>query len=292
MKNQKKYLWLLLSLALWLVSLSAQNNTRDAIYLKNGSIIKGSIIEMVPAGSVKIQVADGSIFVYAMAEVEKIEKEPVSPSSPHPSQATKEVGKPKISIYGGVAIPVGDFAKEKEMNWNAKTGIMFGIQYTTGEEIGFLISGSYASNATSYGGISSSYASSGTSSNWESILVLTGLKIETTNSSGVGFIFAPLFGFHVSVSPTINYALVQPAYEYYTAYYNMTMESVTSTSAAYGALMEINVGRATIGARYIASKPTYKISVSYSGMYSYSSINTISFAQNMSFIQMYVGIAF
>jgi hypothetical protein len=86
MKNKKKYLWLFLSLALWLASLSAQNNRRDVVYLKNGSIIKGSILEMVPAGSVKIQVADGSVFVFTMSEVEKVEKENlIAPQSIHPS---------------------------------------------------------------------------------------------------------------------------------------------------------------------------------------------------------------
>ena len=47
---------------------------RKAIYLKDGSIIKGVIIEQVPGKSLKIQRADGSILVYDMSEVEKVEK--------------------------------------------------------------------------------------------------------------------------------------------------------------------------------------------------------------------------
>ena len=47
----------------------------DVVYLKNGSIIKGTIIEQVPDKQIKIQTRDGSIFVYKMDEIEKLSKE-------------------------------------------------------------------------------------------------------------------------------------------------------------------------------------------------------------------------
>lgn len=47
----------------------------DVLYLKNGSVIRGIIIEQIPNLSIKIQTMDGSIFVYKMEEVEKITKE-------------------------------------------------------------------------------------------------------------------------------------------------------------------------------------------------------------------------
>lgn len=53
----------------------AQNQTRDVIYLKNGSVIKGAITEMSPSTGIKIKTADGSIFVYKMEEIVKTEKE-------------------------------------------------------------------------------------------------------------------------------------------------------------------------------------------------------------------------
>lgn len=70
---------LLLSLVLVLSSLVmfAQNNMHEVVYLKNGSVIKGVILEQVPNESVKIQTSDGSIFVYPMADVERITKETV-----------------------------------------------------------------------------------------------------------------------------------------------------------------------------------------------------------------------
>ncbi|MDA8929979.1 hypothetical protein N9J07_01195 [Bacteroidia bacterium] len=47
----------------------------DVVYLKNGSVIKGQIMEQIPNESLKIQTAGGSIFVYKMEELTKITKE-------------------------------------------------------------------------------------------------------------------------------------------------------------------------------------------------------------------------
>ncbi|HLP52452.1 MAG TPA: hypothetical protein VK154_16305 [Chitinophagales bacterium] len=53
----------------------AQYNMEDVIYLKNGSVYRGMIIEQVPNVSYKIQIRGGSIFSVTVAEVEKITKE-------------------------------------------------------------------------------------------------------------------------------------------------------------------------------------------------------------------------
>jgi hypothetical protein len=47
----------------------------DVVYLKDGSVIKGTIIEQVPNATIKIQTKDGSIFVIKYDEIEKIVKE-------------------------------------------------------------------------------------------------------------------------------------------------------------------------------------------------------------------------
>ena len=52
-----------------------QNNMEDVVYLKNGSIIRGKIIEQVPNQSIKIQTNDRNVFVFKYDEVEKITKE-------------------------------------------------------------------------------------------------------------------------------------------------------------------------------------------------------------------------
>lgn len=56
-------------------SLFAQDRYDDVVYLKNGGIIRGMIIEQVPNESLKIQTHVRNVFVYRMDEIQKITKE-------------------------------------------------------------------------------------------------------------------------------------------------------------------------------------------------------------------------
>lgn len=73
----------------------AQNYT-EVVYLKNGSVIRGVIIEQIPNSSLKIQTADGSIFAYPIQEVERITKE----TAQRQNKYTK-YGKPSLRGYKG-----------------------------------------------------------------------------------------------------------------------------------------------------------------------------------------------
>lgn len=70
----KRLLFLLCACFISIASMKAQNLT-EVLYLKNGSVIRGTIIEQVPNESIKIQTSDGSVFAYSMADVLKISKE-------------------------------------------------------------------------------------------------------------------------------------------------------------------------------------------------------------------------
>ncbi|HUX42881.1 MAG TPA: hypothetical protein VMV83_17075 [Rectinemataceae bacterium] len=73
-----------------LVSLCSQavwaQNLVDVVYLKNGSIVRGTILEQIPNADLKIKTADGSIFVFAMSDVARITKEESAPTAPTASQ--------------------------------------------------------------------------------------------------------------------------------------------------------------------------------------------------------------
>lgn len=77
-----KRLILILTLILGVSQLSfSQEFLQEVVYLKNGSIIRGVIIEQVPNESLKIKTSDGSIFVYTIPEIQKITKEePIQPN--------------------------------------------------------------------------------------------------------------------------------------------------------------------------------------------------------------------
>lgn len=70
----KKYLILTIAALLFLTTAQAQQYT-EVVYLKNGSMIRGTVVEQTPGESLKIRTTDGSLFVYRMDEVEKIVKE-------------------------------------------------------------------------------------------------------------------------------------------------------------------------------------------------------------------------
>ena len=48
----------------------------DHVYLKNGSVIRGNILEIEPVDHVKIEDLCGNIWYYKIADVEKITSEP------------------------------------------------------------------------------------------------------------------------------------------------------------------------------------------------------------------------
>ena len=49
----------------------------DVVHLKNGGLIRGTIIEQIPGESLKIKTRDGNVFVYTMDEITKMSREPV-----------------------------------------------------------------------------------------------------------------------------------------------------------------------------------------------------------------------
>lgn len=59
----------------------AQADYEDVVYLKNGSILRGIIIEQVPNESIKLQTRDGNLLVYKFEDILKLTREPVYGSS-------------------------------------------------------------------------------------------------------------------------------------------------------------------------------------------------------------------
>ena len=66
----------ILSILIFAPSLFSQQTFQDVVYLKDGSVIRGTILEQIHNVSLKIQTQDGNIFIYKMEEVRKIVKEP------------------------------------------------------------------------------------------------------------------------------------------------------------------------------------------------------------------------
>jgi hypothetical protein len=299
----------------------AQTAYRDVVYLKNGGIVKGTIIETVPEKSIKIETSDGNVFVYNMSDIEKItkEKDIMQRSEPTSLFGGSNVSLPsQFSIFGGAAIPVGDFASTSSSEAGfAKMGFTAGIQFVTGGQIGFLASASYSSNplddkiksmveedfvsssSTSGSNISASVGS------YTNILLLAGLKIGTTNTTGINFFFAPIIGLDLAKYPEITVdgsseTYVSTSYYPYYTYVPVTVHATESSSTAaafvYGATVEAIISdHLTIAAKYIVGKPKYDITIDASASasgYSASTSSNESVEQSIGVFMFCVGYAF
>ncbi|MCW3126364.1 MAG: hypothetical protein JWO03_2022 [Bacteroidetes bacterium] len=76
----------ILLLLLFPIILSAQADMEDVIYLKNGSVYRGTIIEQKPGISYKIEIMGGSIISIVAADIEKVTHES-RPYDPERSEA-------------------------------------------------------------------------------------------------------------------------------------------------------------------------------------------------------------
>jgi hypothetical protein len=59
------------------VSVYAQTDMEDVVYLKNGGVTRGTIIEFKRDTTLKIQTKERNIFVYTFEEIDKVVREPI-----------------------------------------------------------------------------------------------------------------------------------------------------------------------------------------------------------------------
>lgn len=122
--------------ALFTIAAVAQSNYQEVVYLKNGSIIRGVIIEQVPNKSIKIETPDRSVFVYQMDEIDKITKEKAARKSNssvsllRSGSVDKDAAKISFGVKGGLNLSKLH-AKDDEDNYSAdyklKPGFHIGV---------------------------------------------------------------------------------------------------------------------------------------------------------------------
>ncbi|MFZ1729990.1 MAG: hypothetical protein WBQ23_02215 [Bacteroidota bacterium] len=77
----------------------------DAVYLKNGSKILGTIVEQIPNKQLKIRTRDGSEFVYTFDEIEVIRKETIDEPPIAPAPDLKDASYYELGV--NIGTPAG-----------------------------------------------------------------------------------------------------------------------------------------------------------------------------------------
>ncbi len=223
----KKHITLLLFVFITTV-LFAQNNYQDVVYLKNGSIIRGTIIEQVPNKSIKIETANRNVFVYQMDEIEKITKEEIIKN-----QKVKYTGKRRgfIGLSLGANVPIGKFADAND--GAAKTGFQINLI-----DFGYLFSDNVGITATWFGA-SNPIEGGGSDYLWSHGGLMVGPLFSLPVSKKIEWDIKPMIGFS-SASIT-----------------NTELETALSFAFNVGTGFRFNVSRLialTLGIDYTTSK--------------------------------------
>ena len=126
---------------------SQNQNFIDVITLKNGTVLRGIIIEEIPKVSIKIQTKELNIFVCKFSEIEKISKEEnatISFNNESKRQRTKldHFEGFYLGMSIGPAFPIGYYKSYRNFNAKATNGLsinFFDFTYKSKSAIGISI---------------------------------------------------------------------------------------------------------------------------------------------------------
>lgn len=128
--------------------LHAQNSTRDVVYLKSGTILKGKIVEEVPLVSYTIRTADSSIFVVKLEEILKIVHEELAPAAKKAGNAyplakgyecLAELGFGGATGLYGLNVSKFTVVNAYRINKFMAAGLGIGFKYFTTDNSGFSV---------------------------------------------------------------------------------------------------------------------------------------------------------
>ncbi len=221
-----------------------------------------------------------------------------------------------FTVYGGVAITAGNFAKEGGTTFPAwidailsspplqspgfpgsgcaRAGFMAGAQFTGGGTVGWIINATYERNNVSHNPpwrvpLSSSNYRTVTleTDSWNSICVLTGIKFGTAYSRGPNIFIAPLVGLMFMESPNIIATIAESG-----TTRTVQLKSASSAALTYGLGGEFMLwGHLNWGIRYLYSTPHFEIPYETTdGANSQS--GKIDHQQSTSLILSYLGFSF
>ena len=223
--------------------------------------------------------------------------QPVKSISVPNGQESQDNIRDKFCFYGGISVPTGAFIEAGKDDWAATSGFTFGMQYSSGRNIGFIIDASFTRNSAKFEGFEAPYGVNPKSYIWNFYYLICGLRIATKPSQDVDLMVAPLIGINISSSPYVHYNFDKPVNDYnygrITYLFDVELESNTRMEYAGGVMAQVSLNCIIVGARYLTSisASRYKMNVSDYSIYGpFSSSDNRS--QCISFFQIYAGYSF
>jgi hypothetical protein len=235
--------------------LFAQTKNIDIVYLKNGGIIRGIIIEQVPGKSIKIQTADMSVFVYPMDEVSNISTDYSNQQEPLKSRIADKNRNGYIGFSIGPSIPTGKFSSE--VDGRAKTGVRLNLV-----SFGYKITKGFGVSANCFGGYNLRIYSN--SDPWMYGGLIIGPMGSIPVSNKIDLDFRPMVGVSVTQFPGASSNIQKPI----TICYDLS------------ALIRFHIGEGMdifLNSEYFFSKPEFTIENNGFEFRFEQSISTISY---------------
>ncbi len=133
--------FLLLALLLALpILIFAQQNEFDALYLNNGSVLRGKVLESTPGKGVKIEIVGNNVLVIPENEIQKIvmrEGTSETKTQPeNPGQSSKIEIFPQIHMFGGADQSMGiTTAVAYRFPFRLSAGIGTGVEWFNGAKL-------------------------------------------------------------------------------------------------------------------------------------------------------------
>ena len=243
---------------------------RDAVYLKNGSIVRGTVVELVPDSVVKVLTADSSVFVFAKTEVSQIAKESI-PRRAFPvgvqdkrsgTPSSDEVGERRVRfmLSAGMGFPAGVFGeKSGSTAGGATSGFALGadVAYKTRSGIEWLTSLYLSFQPFDESALQLAPGVQVDAGSWTLIWPMTGVRVSSNTSQDVSLFVLGQVGVLIGSSPEIT-ATIQ----------NMSISQPSSN--ANSVAFDLGCGivyqqRYMMSLRYLYGSPEYKYQASGGG---------------------------
>lgn len=236
----------------------------DVVYLKDGTIIKGEVLEVVPDSIVRMKTTYGGTAVFEMASVQRIGKDSTYSRMPHQTTAANEdtplpvANQEKKGVFipfAGAAIPLGAFGEKSGATAGAaKLGFTFGGDMVVhlGPSARWLTSGILAFNSFDVSVPNEINADIGS---WSSVLLLTGLRFDASTSSSTVLFSSFQGGVLIGGSPELTIS---------SGSQSASLNSDTGVSFAVGVGAGMELDKVVMHVRYTYGKPEYKLSASNS----------------------------